>query len=74
MEDISPHQPCCHCGRTGDNWYWRLGESFPTPSYEILCGPCCRRQDAEFTGENAVLFAIIIIGVRHGVLNRAVAK
>ena len=67
------NQPCSHCGQLTDNWRWRLGEAQP-PSYLILCSACCRRQDAEFTADQAILQAEIVIAIRVGVLNARVAK
>jgi hypothetical protein len=69
MYHSSPHAStftfCSHCGiACGPAW-----QRVDHDEYRILCRPCQRQRDAEFTEERAIWLAIIIVGIHIGRLN-----
>jgi hypothetical protein len=57
--------PCGSCRRL---IHWPLWRRVDFDSYTPLCEPCRDAHDRTFTEENAILQALIIIGVHQGAL------
>jgi hypothetical protein len=61
IHDTNEYQACHHCNAINCNWLWRLVESYPEPTYEILCMHCIRQQDATFLLDNVIMQACAIV-------------
>lgn len=61
---------CEHCQQRAERWTWRTIEVYPTRTYQALCDDCASAQDADFTEEGAICFALIIVGMHQGRLDQ----
>lgn len=55
---------CIHCGQRTRHWRWRLIEVYPACLFEVACTACIAAQDASFTPASAIVYAMIVIGMR----------
>lgn len=62
---------CAGCNRPV---WWPIWLYAGDDRYHPLCEPCRRRQAAEFNEANAIIHAIIICGLRQGILNAQEAR